>query len=88
MELRPHLVYMLPEVVGGDLQVAVVEGYGAAFLQSVIRFGRLSATHHHRIGHEAVGILELGVDEPIAGTKQEDEHKDAPSHGKPREGRA
>ena len=84
----PDVVDGLGKVRAGGGDVAVLQRQVAALLQPLIGLRGHSAEHHHRVRQEAVRLLHLGVDQSVSGAQQDDEHEDAPGHGKSRQARA
>ena len=67
----------------GSLQVAVLQAYTAALLQSLIGLGRPSRIDADRIeGTLRRRVLE-SMNKTVSSTQQHNQHKDAPCHGKP-----
>ena len=79
---------MIAEALVGGIHVAGVKFYRAVFLQSVIRHRGPAPRHHHRVVKKLARVMLHGIDKAVTSAQQEDNHEDAPCHGKAREGGA
>ena len=82
LQFGSGVLHILLVALVGQSLVFVVEGYAPAFFQTVVSLRRISRAHHHRVVKKPVALYFLGVDESVAGSEQEDNHEDAPRHGK------
>ena len=79
---RAYLVDMLLELICRRRNIALLQRDATTLFQSLIGFGCLTAEDHDGVGQETAVLLQLGIDESVAGTQQHHEHEDAPGYSK------
>ena len=80
-----HIIYILAIGLVADEDVLVVERDASSFLQSLVSLGGFAREYSHGVGKESGALLQLGINQSVAGAQQEYQHEDTPGNGKSRE---
>ena len=82
---RSHSIDMGLKITPRLSNIRIIKRNISSLFQSVISLRRIARTYHHRVGQELSHMRKLCIDQSVARPQQEDQHKDAPRHGKSRE---
>ena len=80
-----HLVDILLELRIGRFHVPGLQTDVTTLLHTLVRLGRLTTKHDHRVREETLALLQVRIDESVTCPQQYDEHEDAPCHRKARQ---